>query len=252
MTDKEEKWEQLKKKNPWQKEIFNEDTDKLLQEILSEKTKFIHSSDKLGDESKYKLFLLPKPYRGNLKDPKLVILSLNPGYKERVNRIMFKMLSTKYQKQFIEVSKANALLEDGCRIISDKYDVDDVLDNGYWKKQLYDLEHEKMIDSSKIGLIQYVPYASENYDSKDNDDVLGTRNFTKEIIHYLLNETDTLFLIMRSKERWETLIGKDTGNNNKERFLYNKNPRCQKLSRKNLMNGDLDQYEEILNKFKGQ
>lgn len=252
MTDKEEKWEQLKKKNPWQKEIFNEDTDKLLQEILSEKTKFIHSSDKLGDESKYKLFLLPKPYRGNLKDPKLVILSLNPGYKERVKRIMFKMLSTKYQKQFIEVSKANALLEDGCRIISDKYDVDDVLDNGYWKKQLYDLEHEKMIDSSKIGLIQYVPYASEKYDSKDNDDNLGTQKFTTEIIHYLLNETDTLFLVMRSKERWENLIGGKKVNINKERFLYNKNPRCQKLSRKNLKNGDLDQYEEILKKFKGK
>ena len=57
---------------------------------------------------------------------------------------------------------------------------------------------------------------------------------------------------MRSKERWENLIGGKKVNINKERFLYNKNPRCQKLSRKNLKNGDLDQYEEILKKFKGK
>ncbi len=49
------------------------------------------------------------------------------------------MLSPKFQKEFIKLSKDNLFMEDGCRIISKDKKVDDVLDNGYWTKQLSDI-----------------------------------------------------------------------------------------------------------------
>ena len=258
-TDKKvKKWETLKDNNPWKK-IFNEDTQVLLDRLLNEKdVEFICHGDediirnrnkvleeKEKEDNVFVTSLLPKPYRGNLKDPKLVILSLNPGYKERVKKTLFEMLREEHQKQFIEIAKMNALLEDNCNIIFD--DVDIVTDNSYWLDKLSDLISDGA-DRSKIGLIQFIPYASKHYDSWGDEASLETQKFTKKIIQYLLDETDALFLVMRSREQWEKLIGNEMNNmDNKDRFLYSKNPRCQKISPKNLHE---DQYNRIINALK--
>ncbi len=273
-------WENLKNKNPWCKELFNEDTDKLIKQIYDGNKEFVHDSDKktITDRNKslkpkekddeFILSLLPKPYRGNLKDPKLVILSLNPGYKKRVKTTLFNKLDIKYQREFIETCKSNAFLESSS-IISNE--IDDILDNGYWRKQLEDLIvaiyhikdpdilEEKTYNFSDVALIQFIPYASKSYDSWDKEYSLGTQTFTKDIIQHLVDETDALFLIMRAKKQWETLIGNNILKKMKDeiRFLFNKHPICQKISEKNLMNEyasipseyDGNQFKYILNKI---
>lgn len=258
-TDKKYKdWEELKKSNPW-KEIFDYEEEVLLQRVLNEK-EFIYSKDKdveiideynkkvlsKGKDSVFVTSLLPKPYRGNLKDPKLVILSLNPGYNERVKKTMFKMLKPECQLRFIELAKKNALLEDDCCIISD--DVDVVTDNGYWLDKLSGLISEQGVDASKIGLIQFVPYASEHFDfnSWPKNAELETQKFSVEIIRRLLyKDESTLFLVMRAKKRWEELFKKHIIEIDKQRFLYNDNPICQKISPDNLK----EQYKEIVKAF---
>ena len=249
-TDKNNNdWESLKKGNPWH-EIFDLKTEELLERLLKNDERFIYSGDKdiicdrnkvLEEKDKFVTSLLPKPYRGNLKDPKLVILSLNPGYKKRVKKTLFTLLEAKYQRQFIEITKENALLE-ARYIISPKYEVDDVMDNGYWSSRLEDLKREG-VDLSIIGLIQYIPYASERYDSWEKDGSLETQQFSKRIILYLLqSKTSTLFLVMRSKKKWEELIGKEEMEKYKDNFIFNKHPICQKISSNNLE----DQYERIV------
>lgn len=188
---------------------------------------------------------MPKPYRGNLKDPKLVILSLNPGYNERVKTKLFRMLEYEYQKEFVELSKQNAWLESRY-IISPQKNVDDVMDNGYWSDRLSELKNDGA-ELSLIGLIQFVPYASEHFGSWNNKK-LETQEFTQNIIWRLLQKKDTLFLVMRSKDKWKELIPEMASEKYKKRFLYNKNPRCQNLSKNNLK----DNYEIILEKLKNQ
>ena len=55
---------------------------------------------------------------------------------------------------------------------------------------------------------------------------------------------------MRAKEQWEKLIGSEMhSDKHKNRFMYNRNPRCQKLSRRNLMDENAaipDQFQRIL------
>ena len=226
-------FEALKKNNPWKFIFENQSDEDIRQHVVDWDWQFVHPKDKdiilnhdndkkVKELNKFVLHKLPKPYRGNLKDPKLVILSLNPGFNDRVNRVLFNMLAPKYQLEFIDLSRKNLLLADGCRIITNE--LDDVLDNGYWTRQLSDI--------------------AESWEGADK---LETQLFTQKIIHHLLHETDTLFLIMRSKERWEKLIGENEMKENKERFLYNRNPRCQKLSQRNLKdeNGK-DQFGMIL------
>lgn len=249
-------FEALKKNNPWKFIFENQSDEDIRQHVVDWDWQFVHPKDKdiilnhdndkkVKELNKFVLHKLPKPYRGNLKDPKLVILSLNPGFNDRVNRVLFNMLAPKYQLEFIDLSRKNLLLADGCRIITNE--LDDVLDNGYWTRQLSDIAEKNKAYLDKIGLMQYIPYASKNFESWEGADKLETQLFTQKIIHHLLHETDTLFLIMRSKERWEKLIGENEMKENKERFLYNRNPRCQKLSQRNLKdeNGK-DQFGMIL------
>lgn len=252
------KYEELKKHNPWKEYFQDQSDDEILRHITAWDYPFIHPKDKEAmlrhdNGKKHNKFVyqkLPKPYRGNLKNPKLVILSLNPGFNERVNRTLFNMLSPEYQKEFIKVSKDNLFLEDGCRIISKDKKVDDVMDNGYWTKQLSDIANVNDSFLDRIGLIQFIPYASKNYDSWDGEDCLGTQKFTREIIIHLLDETNALFLVMRSKEQWEKLIGPEMhSDTHKKKFMYNRNPRCQKLSQRNLMDENAliqDQFQRIL------
>lgn len=272
-------WEDLKNDNHW-KEVFNKDTDKLIKQIRKGKVSFVHSSDEKTitnrnkslkpkeKDDEFVLSLLPKPYRGNLKDPKLVILSLNPGYKKRVKTTLFNKLNIKYQREFIETCKSNAFLESSS-IISNE--IDDILDNGYWQEQLEDLINacnpgeeknelsKELYHFSDVALIQFIPYASKSYDPWKEESSLGTQNFTQEIIQYLVDNTDTLFLIMRAKKQWEELIGNKYLNKMKDekRFLFNKHPICQKISEKNLKNEDAsipseyggNQFKYILNKI---
>lgn len=252
-------FEDLKKENPWSSLFKHQSYEDILQHLIDWDYDFVYDKDKdlikkhdddpkiKDDNKKFVLHKLPKPYRGNLKNPKLVILSLNPGFNDRVNRVLFNMLSHKHQIDFIELSRRNLMLEDGCRVITNE--LDDVLDNGYWTKQLSDIADVDENYLDRIGLMQYIPYASKYFDSWEGEDSLETQKFTRKIIHYLLEETATLFLIMRSKERWEKLIGEDVVVKYKNRFLYNKNPRCQKLSEKNLKNEDAID-EEHKNQFK--
>ena len=258
-------WEDLKgETNHWHK-IFDPKSQDLLDRLLNEKDvefiypgdeDIIHKRNKALKDNKFETSLLPKPYRGNLKDPKLVILSLNPGYNERVKKTLFTLLQPECQKQFVEITKENALLE-ARHIISPDYAVDDVMDNGYWSEKLEDLVKEIGVDSSKIGLIQFIPYASKHYDSWGEETDLKSQEFSVEIIRRLLyKDESTLFLVMRAKKQWEKLFKKYKIELDKEeikkRFLYNKHPICQKITRDNLMNKDAskpDQYQTILKAF---
>lgn len=251
-------WESLKNGNPWN-EVFKPNTDELLNKLLyGNNEKFVYSGDEdvIGRRNKelkakrkgnnvFITTLLPKPCRGNLKDPKLVILSLNPGYKERVKKTLFTLLDPTYQKQFIKITKDNALLE-ARHIISPNNPVDDAMDNGYWSGKLSNLEYAGA-DLSKIGLIQFIPYASKHFDSWGDEASLESQKFTIKLIHYLLDKTDALFLVMRSIEQWEKLIGNEMHDeNHKDRFLYNTNPRCQNITHNNLK----DNYNRIIKALK--
>ena len=189
-------FEALKKNNPWKFIFENQSDEDIRQHVVDWDWQFVHPKDKdiilnhdndkkVKELNKFVLHKLPKPYRGNLKDPKLVILSLNPGFNDRVNRVLFNMLAPKYQLEFIDLSRKNLLLADGCRIITNE--LDDVLDNGYWTRQLSDIAEKNKAYLDKIGLMQYIPYASKNFESWEGADKLETQLFTQKIIHHLLN-----------------------------------------------------------------
>lgn len=246
-------WEDIKEHNQsvWG-EIFNQDTDTLIDNILQGKDSIIegdkdviyayNNSPRRNEISKFELSVLPEPYRGNLKDPKLVILSLNPGYVERLNRTLFEKLSKESQREFVDTLKRNVMLEDGSKLVFN--DVDEIIGDGYWSEKLAEL---KKIDSdlfSKIALIQYNPYFSRKYSSWAGEGTLASQQFAKEIIARLMEQSDVQFLVMRSKKQWEQLIGFNMDED--LRFILNHNPICQSISKNNLDgNRGTNYYEQI-------
>ena len=255
-------WEALKRDNPW-KSIFDRPISGLLRSIWAENSINIHPDDiRIFENRKggghFVFDLLPEPYRGNLKEPKLVILSLNPGYISRLNRTLYCMLDRIYQEEYVEALKKNVLLDGENGIVFNE--VDNVIGDGYWRSQLAELRKDLGGDDafySKMALVQYNPYFSEDYTSWKGDNKLGTQQFSCDLIRRLLYETDALFLVMRARDRWERLIGKEM-RSFWNRFMYNNHPRCQKVSCSNLWNKsaerdeDRDQYHKILDVFKNQ
>ena len=210
--------------------------------ILSE----YNERHKKSEDKQFILNIPPEPYRGNLRDPKLVILSLNPGYEERLNGKLVTMLGEQYRKEFIKALYDNINFEMGSRVVFN--DVDDIIGNGYWTEKLSQLGKDiKDTDGSfmsRIALIQFIPYFSRRFDSQCSMEMLPSQYYTRHLIRRILFEhPKTMFLIMRSRKRWESLIGPEMSQF-PDRFVEAINPQNQSVSRNNIK--DKKSYDRIL------
>jgi hypothetical protein len=168
----------------------------------------------------------PEPFNGNPLRSKVVILSLNPGYKYRVNNLVARLLQMiqpieEAVKQHKDLQLKLSVGSFFCKRNHNKAggvlsyrDAHCMLDDWYW----YDIfeefrknaELEPENDTNDIifnhtSLVQYVGYISKSWKSLPN--ILPSQRFTKLLIQYLTLNTDTLFVISRSESEWKELIG---------------------------------------------
>lgn len=207
---------------------------------------------KKANDKQFILNIPPEPYRGNLRNPKLVILSLNPGYVERLNGNLVSMLDEKHRENFLSALYDNICLEEGSSVVFNEED--NVIGDGYWRRMMddikEDLKDEKYDFMKKIALIQYIPYFSKEMGSHFKMETLPTQYYAKHLIRRILyEEPDALFLVMRSEKQWKSLIG-DEMEKFENRFIVNEHPLVQKLSRNNLNTKERDVYGEILKRLR--
>lgn len=257
-------WDYLTHHNPWDS-MFNHDAHSLLISMAClDGATFIQKDDepvilnhynRRGGSESLQVDLFPEPYRGNLKNPRIVILSLNPGYVPRLNRDLFNMLDIQFKEDFLRHLRDNVLLKGDGRLVFNN--VDNVIGDGYWYNKLGEL----MTDSkkeygisdddvlSRIALIQYVPYFSEKLTSWTVGEHLKTQLYARKHIRRLLHAPEKcIFLVMRAEKYWRTLIGEEMEDGRfKDRFIINKHYRVQSISKGNL--GD-DNYSRILNNLR--
>lgn len=233
-------WDELLEMNPWWHFIGGP----LPKTIRRDGQQMVYSGDKSvvtkyneknAGKSRLILDIPPEPFRGNVLDPKIVVLSLNPGYVDRLNGQLVTCLNQKSIDEFVDALSDNLDMKKSKIVFNE---VDNIIGDGYWMRMFSEVMHE-INDTSgttllKAAVIQYIPYFSERLNNWNDRQRLSSQNFTRHLVRHLLYvNTDCLFLIMRAEKHWRSLIGEEM-DRFKDRFIFGKNPQVQNISAGNL------------------
>lgn len=267
MTEKE-----LRDCNPWKTmvlhELYSSDEDYVIDGDRSEVFSF---NDRIGDDVKNRLILNvpPEPWQGNPLKAKVIFLTLNPGYVERVNKKLAKILQrdSTVLKRMLHFKMQTLRLEATSFMPSSNdeepigfRDSISMLGDWYWEdrlKMLLDVlrENDKNYTMDKfyekVAIIQYHAYTSEKYEKvfPPRGKSLVSQDYTKKLIGYIAdNNPDTIFVIMRSVSRWKDFLGEPILSKLKDRMIIKDNKgMSQAISPNNL--GKL-KFELICNALK--
>lgn len=233
-------WDELQEMNPWWHFIGGP----LPKTIRRDGRQMVYTGDrsvvmaynkKNVGRSRLVLDIPPEPFRGNVVDPKIVVLSLNPGYVDRLNGQLVTRLNQKSIDEFVDALSDNLDMKKSKIVFNE---VDNIIGDGYWMRMFSEVMHE-INDMSgatlfKAAVIQYIPYFSERLNNWNDRQRLSSQNFTRHLVRHLLYvDTDCLFLIMRAERHWRSLIGEEM-DRFKDRFIFGKNPQVQNISAGNL------------------
>ena len=206
---------------------------------------FIHVfNNKVESKYKYVVGVPPMPFSGNLLDAKVVILTLNPGYVEKVNKTRC-MAMIPAQKEQLLCLMRNALTLQG-EGIYDGYECSRVQGDYYWQKAFEQLAMEAYGRPSSeichpiyhdIAFFQLIGYHSEKFRYSAGIKHMPSTIFTKLLAKYLATKTDKTFLILRSESLWKETFGEEVWNKlEEEGRLITKGHKgmSQKITRGNL------------------
>ena len=206
---------------------------------------FIHDfNNKVESKYKYVVGVPPMPFSGNLLDAKVVILTLNPGYVEKVNKTQCMAMIPAQKEQLLSLMR-NALTFQG-EGIYDGYECSRVQGDYYWQKAFEQLAMEAYGSPSSeiyhpiyhdIAFFQLIGYHSEKFRYSAGIKHLPSTIFTNLLAKYLATKTDKTFLILRSESLWKETFGEEVWNKlEEEGRLITKGHKgmSQKITRGNL------------------
>ena len=211
-----------------------------------------YNSKNKHPETKLITRIPPEPWSENILNAKLVILSLNPGYVEYLNKTLANMFSPKIVEGILN-DKKRILYMDGNNC--DPSEASRILGDYYWYKKLSGLgtavhgEKNKEKIFSQVAICQYLAYASSK--SPEMKKILPSQKYTRMVIMYLAtSRKDVKFLILRSWKKWKKLLGDGLWNHlvENDRLLISKHYRNQNISENNTGAENYQKMIELLGK----
>lgn len=178
---------------------------------------FIHAFNK-KTEPDYRLVVgvPPMPFSGNLLKSKIVILTLNPGYVETVNKDWCLKMSDVQKGQLLCLMR-NALSLHGCGIY-DEHKCSREQGAHYWQKSFSKLAMDVYGRPSEeighqiyedIAFLQLIGYHSKKFKYSAGIKHLPSTIFTNLLIKHLAVETNKTFLVLRSETLWKEIFGEE-------------------------------------------
>lgn len=181
---------------------------------------FIHAFNKKAEQKyKYVVGVPPMPYSGNILEAKVVMLTLNPGYIEIINKDKCLALHPAEKEQLLSFMR-EALTFGGMGIY-DSYKCSRIQGNYYWQRAFSRLAMDAYNSPSTESLhpiyhdmafLQLIGYHSEKFKYVAGIKHLPSVIFTTLLIKYLATKTDKTFLVLRSEELWKEIMGEDLWN----------------------------------------
>lgn len=211
---------------------------------------YINEHNRNNDaEYKYRIQKWPKPFMGNPFTARVVLLSLNPGFKDWQKRVLAKALTIYYReaifKHLVEQSDLKAVSmfcpnnKPGDLDVS-YLEAHTLVDN-YWYDMIERLRKDAKIPKcdevfdplySRLSVIEYVGYASKSYKDLAKGRILPSQYFSRMLIQHLTMNRKTVFVVVRSEERWKKLLGERIWNKleQEDRLIVGRNIRHQSLT----------------------
>jgi hypothetical protein len=215
--------------NPWlniyiseDKQIYAAKDDYDYIQKLLQSTKYKSLTQNKKKNYALKLNLYPQHFVGDIRNSKIIILSLNPGYNE------------KYRDSYLKKPKYATTIKNNLRLNKKTkfhaFDLSTPDDKGYWDKKLnvwFESKIKEKLNNNKegnsseeldkyftnmISLAEFFPYHSESYnelyDKIANEDFLPTQQYVFDIIKNRINdEKDNVIIILsRSFKKWYDAI----------------------------------------------
>lgn len=170
-----------------------------------------HNARKKNADEKIVLQVPPEPWNGDILDPKIVVLSLNPGYVERLNKDLANMFKAQVAEEIMEDKRQMLRLEQKSLV---PHKSTSILGECYWEKALvplgvaaYGAENYQQVYRD-VALLQFLAYTSAVKSLPT--EILPSQQFARMLIRYLAEEKKGVkFLLMRAEKEWRRLIDKD-------------------------------------------
>lgn len=178
---------------------------------------FIHSfNEKSEQKYKYVVGVPPMPYSGNILEAKVVILTLNPGYKEKINKDLCQKKPEDERKLLLHQMRC-ALTFGGIGIY-DASNNECSRDQGekYWEKAFRRLAMDAYSSPSTeedhpiyqdMAYFQLIGYHSVKFKNSVGIRHLPSVIFTTLLVKYLITNTKKTFLVLRSESLWKEIMG---------------------------------------------
>lgn len=220
--------------NPWEKfdignyKLYDENRNMVLE--IDRQAVAAYNAGK-DHEKQFQTHLLPEPFHGNLYSAKVIFLSLNPGYVERLNKDLAQYVSDMnvgvHMGDFLksQMDLRASSFAPNKEYHRDLYYAYQTLGDWYWHDKLNTLRMATGLSedqfNERIGLIQLIPYASSVCDKPITD--LPSQQFTKTLVKELLSKEDKpLFVVLRSEPEWGEMFGIEVSDKRNE-FVENRN-----------------------------
>lgn len=197
-----------------------------------------HNARKKKANERFVLQVPPEPWNGNILNPKLVVLSLNPGYVERLNKDLANMFKAQVAEEIMEDKRQMLRLEQKNLV---PHKSTSILGECYWESTLkplgmtaYGVEDYQQIFSD-VALLQFIAYTSEVKSLPTK--ILPSQLFTRMLIRYLAEEKKNVkFLLMRAEKEWRSLIDKNIWAmlESEGRLIISDHYRNQSITEKNI------------------
>lgn len=179
---------------------------------------------------------VPVPYVGNPFTAKILLLALNPGFKEEDIRIV------KSQKDLLDADIKNLTFENrvGFYFLDQAFNYS----GGYkwWYRRMRQLIEQCSIDavSNSVACVQYFPYHSIAY--KSIGELIPSQSFTFYLVREAIKQKK-LIVFLRSKSLWIKQIPELM----EYPFIEMKAPRNPYFSNRNLSEGDFKRIIDTIN-----
>ena len=223
------------------------------------------------EDYKYVLGAPAEPWRGNPLKAKVVILSLNPGFKLGVNdNVQYERYRAPLEDAMAELINTLSFQVRGLLTPQESYvksheefkekysmegsqvlcgDALNEIGDYYWYNNInrLNINHQKEYEFFRnFAIVQYCAYTSVSFKDFPRGVVLPSQELTKKLIRYLAYEReDVVFAIMRSAAKWKELLDADVWEKMQSRLIVNKNM-SQSLSENNLGKKNFNMLIEYL------
>lgn len=223
------------------------------------------------EDYKYVLGAPAEPWRGNPLKAKVVILSLNPGFKLGVNdNVQYERYRAPLEDAMAELINTLSFQVRGLLTPQESYvksheefkekysmegsqvlcgDALNEIGDYYWYNNInrLNINHQKEYEFFRnFAIVQYCAYTSVSFKDFPRGVVLPSQELTKKLIRYLAYEReDVVFVIMRSAAKWKELLDADVWEKMQSRLIVNKNM-SQSLSKNNLGKKNFNMLIEYL------